>query len=84
MKLDNLGWKFMTTLRDDVYPDLIVHFYANTFRDYGQVSIYSYVKGVSFTLDRSVIKKIIGIRLGGEIYRDNITQEKQLKVLYGE
>ena len=47
----------MTTLRDDVYPDLVDHFYNNACRGYGQVSIDSYVKGVSFTLDRSVIKK---------------------------
>ena len=75
MKLENLGWKSMTTLRDNVYLDLVVHFYANATRDYGQVSIDSYVKGVSFPLDRSVIRKIFGIGLGGEIYRDNITQK---------
>ena len=84
MKLDNLGWKSMTTMRDDVYPNLVAYFYANATRDYGQVSIDSYVKGVSFKFDRSVIRKILGIRLGGEIYRDNITRKEQLKVLYGE
>ena len=57
VKLGNLSWKSMTTMRDDVYLDLVVHFYANGTRDYGQVSIDSYVKGVSFTLDQSVIQK---------------------------
>ena len=68
----------MTTLRDDVYRDLVVHFYANATRGYGQVSIDSYVKGVSFTLDRFVIRKILGIGLGGEIYKENITRKEQL------
>ena len=74
----------MTTLRDVVYPDLVAHFYANATREYGQVSIDSYVKGVLFTLDWSVIRKILGIETGGEIYRDNITRKEQLKVLYGQ
>ena len=73
----------MSTLRDDVYPDFVAHFYVNTSRDYGQVSIDSYVKRVSFTLNRSVIRKILRIELGGEVYRDNITRKEQLKVLYG-
>ena len=60
-------------MRDDVYPDLVAHFYANATRSYGQVLIDSYVKGVSFTLDRSVLRKILGIGLGGKIYKDNIT-----------
>ena len=59
----------MTTMRDDVYPDLVAHFYANATRDYGQVSIDSYVKKVSFTLDRSMIQKFLRIGLGGEIYK---------------
>ncbi|GFS42563.1 hypothetical protein Acr_00g0080580 [Actinidia rufa] len=82
MKLKNLGWKSMTTLRDDVYPNLVAHF-TNATRGYEQVSIDSYVKGVSFTLDKSVIRKILGIGLGGEVYRDTITRKEQLKVLYG-
>ena len=48
MKLGNLGWKSMTTMRDDVYPDLVAHFYTNAIRDYGQDSIDSFVEGVSF------------------------------------
>ena len=59
----------MTTMRDDVYPDLVAHFYANATRDYGQVSIEIYVKKVSFTLDRSTIQNFLGIGLGGEIYK---------------
>ena len=74
----------MTTLRDNVYPDLVAHFYANATREYGQVSIDSYVKGVSFKLDKSVVKKILGIGLNEEIYGDNITRKLQLKVLYEE
>ena len=54
-------------MRDDVYPDLVAHFYSNAAREYGNVSIDSYVKGVSFMLDRSVLRKILGIGLGGEI-----------------
>ena len=59
----------MTTMRDDIYPDLVAHFYANATRDYGQVSIDSYVKKVSFTLDRSMIQIFLRIGLGGEIYK---------------
>ena len=55
-KLDNLGWKSMTVIRDEVYPDLVAHFYANATRDYGQDSIDSYVKGVGFILNRSIIR----------------------------
>ena len=76
MKLGNLGWKSMTTMRDNVYPDLVAHFYANATRDYGQDLIDSFVKRVFFTLDRSVIKKILGIGLGREIYRNNITRKE--------
>ena len=47
----------MTTMRDDVYPDLVDHFYANTTKEYGDVSIDSYVKGVSFTLNKSIFRK---------------------------
>ena len=59
----------MTAMRDDVYHDLVAHFYANVTRDYGQVSIDSYVKKVSFTLDRSMIQNFLRIGLGGEIYK---------------
>ena len=74
----------MTTLRDDMYTDLVVHFYVNAYREYGAISIESYVKEVSFTLDRSVIRKKIGIRLDEKVYRDNVSQKEQLKVLYGQ
>ena len=74
----------MTTLRDDMYTDLVVHFYVNAYREYGEISIESYVKEVSFTLDRSVIRKKIGIRLDEKVYRDNVSQKEQLKVLYGQ
>ena len=73
----------MTTMKDDVYPDLVAHFYANATREYNDVQIDSYVKRVSFTLDRSVVRKILGIEVGGEIYRGNITQKEQLNVLCG-
>ena len=66
--MENLGWKSMTTLKDDMYPDLVAHFYINAEREYGDISIVSYVKGVCFTLDRTVIRQIIGIWLGGEVY----------------
>ena len=84
MKLEHLGWKSMTTIREDVYPNLVTHFYANASREYRDESIKSYVKGESFSLDRSVIRKILGIRHGGEIYRANIPQNEQLDVLYGQ
>ena len=57
LKLDNLGWKSMTIMRDDVYPNLVAHFYANSTREYNSDSIDSHVKRVEFTLDISVIKK---------------------------
>ena len=65
-KLDNLGWKSMAKMRDDVYPNLVANLYANATRDYNSDLIDSYVKGVEFTLDRSVIKKILGIGHGGQ------------------
>ena len=73
----------MTTLRDDVYPYLVAYFYTNAYREYRAVSIESYVKRVSITLDKSMIRKILGIGLGRGVYRDNISQKEQLKVLYG-
>ncbi|XP_057473219.1 rho GTPase-activating protein 5-like [Actinidia eriantha] len=82
--MDNLSWKSMTTIRDDVYPDLVAHFYANATREYQDESIKSYVKGESFSLDRSVIREILGVGHGGEIYRSNVTQVKQLSVLFGQ
>ena len=66
----------MTTLRDDMYTDLVVHFYVNAYREYGAISIESYVKEVSFTLDRFLNRKILGIGLSGEVYRDNISQKE--------
>ena len=71
-KMDNLGWTSMTTIRDDVYPDLVVHFYANATKGYHCDTIKSYVKGVNITLDRSVIRKILGIGSKGEVYRENL------------
>ena len=74
-KLDNLGWKSMTIIRDDVYPDLVAHFYANATREYQSNSIDCYVNGVGFTLDRSVIQKILGLEFGGEIYREKVNRK---------
>ena len=54
-KMDNLGWTPMTTIRDDVYPDLVAHFYANTTQGYHSEIIESYVKWVVFKLDIYVI-----------------------------
>ena len=71
-KMDNLGWTPMTTIRDDVYPDLVVHFYANANRGHHTEIIESYVKGVGIELDRSVKRKILGMGFSGEIYRTNI------------
>lgn len=83
MKLNNLDWKSIT-MRDDVYPDLVAHFYANAIREYNSVAIDSYIKGVSNTLDKSVVRKILGIGVGDEIYRENITRKEQLKAFYGQ
>ena len=73
----------MTVIWDEVYLDLVAHFYANVIRDYGQDSIVSYVKGVGFTLDRSVIWKNLGLGFGGEIYKEKMIRKEQLHVLYG-
>ena len=35
IKLKNLGWKSITTMKDDVFPDLAAYFYTNATRDYG-------------------------------------------------
>ena len=82
--MDNLGWKSMATIWDDVYPNLVVHFYDNATKEYNGVSINSYVKGVKFTLDRSVLQNILGLGAGREIYRENINRKDQLSVLYGQ
>ena len=82
-KMDNLGWTFMTTIQDNVYPDLVAHFYANVTRKYHSDSIESYVKGVNIKLDRFVIRKILGMGFGGELYRENVKRKEQLKVLLG-
>ena len=50
-KMDNLGWTPMTTLHDDVYPELVRHFYANSTRGDDSDTIISYVKGVKLELD---------------------------------
>ena len=47
----------MPTIRDDVYPDLVAHFYANVTSKYKEESIKSYVKGESISLDRSVMSR---------------------------
>ena len=83
LKLDNLGWKSMTIMRDDVYPDLVAHFYVNATRNYGQDSTKSYVKGVSTKLDTFVVQNILGAGFGGKIYRENIIKDEQLSILYG-
>ena len=53
--MDNLGWTSMTTIRDDVYPNLVAHFYANAIRGYHSAIITSYVKGVGIKLAIYVI-----------------------------
>ena len=83
-KLDNLGWTSMTIIRDDVFPDLVAYFYANASRECGTDSINSYVKCVSITLNKAVIRKILGMGHGGEKYRDKVKRKEELKVLYGE
>ena len=50
-KMDNLGWTPMTTLRDDVYTDLVAHFYANAKRGQDGETIKSYVKCVKIELN---------------------------------
>ena len=84
IKLDNLGWKSMTTIRDDVYSNLVAHFYTNSTREYNSVMIDSYVKGVSIMLDRSMIEFFLGIGVSGKIHKENITRKEQLSALYGQ
>ena len=50
----------MTTISYNVFPDLVAYFYANASKEYGIDSIDSYVKAVSITLSRVVIRKKIG------------------------
>ena len=83
-KMDNLGWKSMTTMREEVYPYLVRHFYANATRKYQDEPINSYVQGEPISLDRSMTREILGIGYSGEIYRSKITQKRQLDVLYGQ
>ncbi|GFS38964.1 hypothetical protein Acr_00g0060540 [Actinidia rufa] len=81
--MDDLGWTLMTTLRDNVYPDLVAHFYANAKRGYNSETIKSYVKGVKIELNRNMLRNILGIGLGGEKQRKDVKRVEQLKVLYG-
>ena len=83
-KRDDLGWTPMTLTQDDVYPDLVAHVYTNATRGLHSDAIKSYVKGVEIELDRSVIRKILGMGFGGEVYGEKIKRKKQLKVVYGE
>ncbi|GFY97518.1 hypothetical protein Acr_12g0000590 [Actinidia rufa] len=89
MKMDNLGWKSMTTMREEVYSNLVKHFYANASKKYQDESINTYVKGESISLDRSVIREILGIGYGGEVYIINLDDEikwvpKAISVEYNE
>ncbi|XP_057459244.1 uncharacterized protein LOC130749902 [Actinidia eriantha] len=68
---------------DDVYPNLVAHFYANATKGYHCDMINSYVKGVKIELDQSVIRKILGLGFGNEKYRNEVKREQQLKVIYG-
>ena len=71
-KMDNLGWTPMTTLRDDVYTDLVAHFYANANWEQDGETIKSYVKGVKIELDQNVIRNILRIGSGGEKIRKEV------------
>ena len=82
----------MTTLWDDVYLDLVAHFYTNATQGYNSDTMKSYVKGVKIELKREVIRKILGMGLGGEKNRKDVKRIEQLKdvkrieqlkVLYG-
>ena len=75
--LSILEWIPMTTIRDDIYPDLVAHFYANASKEYGIDTIDSYVKGVEIRLDRSVIRNILGLGFGGEKYKKDIRKKDQ-------
>ena len=68
----------MTTIRDDIYPNLVTDFYANATRKYQDEAIYSYVKGEPIVLDRSVIREILGIGYGRKVYRSSITRKKAI------
>ena len=78
-KMDDLRWTIMTLTRDDVYPDLVSYFYANATRGLHSDTIKSYVKGVTITLDKAVIQNILGMGSEGEINRQSIKKEVQLK-----
>ena len=56
-KMDDLGWTPMTTLRDNVYPDLVAHFYANAKWGQNSDTIKSYVKWVKLELNQEIIRK---------------------------
>ena len=64
--MDDLGWTPMTTLLEDVYTDLVAHFYANAKRGHDSDTIKSYVKGVKIELNRDVKRNILGMGFGGE------------------
>ena len=73
--MDNLGWKSMTTMREEMYPYLVRHFYANAIRKYKDEAINSYVKEEPISLDRSMIREILRIGYSGKIYRSKITKK---------
>ncbi|GFY99249.1 hypothetical protein Acr_13g0006500 [Actinidia rufa] len=83
-KMDTLGWMPLTLTIDDVYPDLVVYFYANASKGIHSDSIKSYVKGTNISLDRSVIQTLLGIKPGEEVERQSIKRKNQLRAVYGE
>ncbi|GFZ19570.1 hypothetical protein Acr_28g0002750 [Actinidia rufa] len=82
--MDTLGWMPLTLTRDDVYPDLVAYFYANTSRGLHSDSVKSYVKGTNILLDRSVIQTLLGIKPSEEVKRQSIKRKNQLIAVYGE
>ena len=82
-QMDDLGWMHMSLIRDDVYPDLVAYFYANATRGLHSDEIKSYVKGKHITLDKSTIRKIVGIKTEGEIGRQSVTRKDQMQAVYG-
>ncbi|GFS30770.1 hypothetical protein Acr_00g0013970 [Actinidia rufa] len=77
-KMDNLGWTPMVTLRDDVYTDLVAHFYANPKLGQDREIIKSYVKEIKIDLNRNIIRNILVLGSGVQPKANTLSLEPRL------
>lgn len=74
----------MPSIKENIYHELVGHFYAHVEKEFGCLEVSSRVKGVQFTLTREVICEILKIRSGEEKKEKDVDRKDQLSSLYGE